>query len=102
MASSNPLGLDFNAVPGIKTQAESSVVVPHQAPKTNTALQLADALGEIYQPARRAAIVYAQKQQEKAEAQAKTDALKSMGADFAEAVRQGLIEPTQSPWYMDA
>lgn len=96
------LGMDFNDVPGIRVAADPGAVLAQQPQRTNAALQLADALGDLHPAARRAGYVYAQKKQDEAEAQAKVDALKTMGQDFAEATRRGLIEPTQNPWYMQA
>lgn len=96
------LGQDFNDVPGIRVAADPAAVLGQRVGPTNSALQLAEALGDIHPAARRAGYVYSQKQQEKATAQARVDALKNMGKDFEQAVREGLIEPTSSPWYMNA
>ena len=72
------------------------------APTTNSAIQLADALGSVAPEAREFAQRYAQEEEAKASAQARTDALRTSGAAFADAVQQGLIEKTQNPWYMSA
>lgn len=73
-----------------------------QAPRTNAALQLADSLARLDPEAQRAMQGIASDRADKARAQAKKDAIQASGAELAQAVRDGLIEPTQNPWYMDA
>lgn len=94
-------GKDFLSAPSLIPQADvGSVAGKAQAPSTNPALQLATALKDLNPEAHQAAMAYAQDQADKQGAQAKIDALKTQGLDFAEATRRGLIEPTQNPWYM--
>ena len=73
-----------------------------QGPTQNAALQLADALGEIEPAAREFTQQRASDLRREAAVEARKDALAASGATFADAVRQGLIEPTQNPFYMDA
>ena len=73
-----------------------------QAPQTNEALQLAAALADVAPEARQFSMQVAEEEQRKAALQARTDALKTSGAAFKDAVDQGLIERTQNPWYMSA
>lgn len=72
------------------------------APATNPALQLASALADIEPTAAAFTQQRAQDLTREAAIQAKTDAIRTSGAAFADAVRDGTIEPTQNPFYMDA
>lgn len=73
-----------------------------QAPVTNSALQLADALKDVTPEARQAMQGFAQDQAEKQRAQAKKDAIQASGALLADAVRAGKLRATQNPWYVQA
>lgn len=83
-------------------QQASGVGASIAAPRTNAALQLAQSLQDIEPSARDTLLVYAKDQREKATAQARHDALVSSGAKLGDAVRDGTIEPTQNPWYVQA
>lgn len=92
-----------NSLPQIERPANpQSVAYTVYAPKTNPALQLAESLSNLEPKAGQLAANYSRLQEHKAEEQSKADALKTQGADYAEAVRTGAIEPTQSPWYIQA
>lgn len=73
-----------------------------QGPTQNAALQLAEALGDIEPAAREFTDQRGADLRREAAVEARKDALAASGATFADAVRQGLIEPTQNPFYMDA
>ncbi len=72
------------------------------APRTNAALQLADALKDATPEARAAMQGIADQEADKARTRAKQDALKAEGQPLADAVRSGRIDATQNPWYMQA
>jgi murein DD-endopeptidase MepM/ murein hydrolase activator NlpD len=72
------------------------------APRTNAALELAQSLAQAMPEARAAMQGYAEDQAQKQAAKAKKDALVASGAKFADAVRRGVLKPTQNPWYMQA
>lgn len=72
------------------------------APRTNAALQLADALKDATPEARAAMATIADSEADKARTRAKQDALKAEGQPLADAVRSGQIDATQNPWYMSA
>lgn len=72
------------------------------APSTNSALQLAEALGDLQPAARALGASLGEDLQQKAEAHARRDATVASGARLADAVRQGIIHPTQNPWYTQA
>lgn len=72
------------------------------APSTNPALQLASALADIEPTAAAFTQQRAQDLTREAAIRAKTDAVRTSGAAFADAVRDGTIEATQNPFYMDA
>lgn len=72
------------------------------APATNPALQLASALADIEPAAAAFTQQRAADLTREANIRAKSDAIKSSGAAFADAVRDGKIERTQNPFYMDA
>lgn len=94
---------DFNSVPGLQPAADvGSLAGKVQAPRTNAALQLADALGDISPQLRQTGLQIAQQKADESAVKAKTDALSTMGLDYGEAVRRKLIEPTQNPWYIQA
>lgn len=71
-------------------------------PQTNSALQLAEALGELVPTARALAGSIGEDLQTTAEANARRDATVASGARLADAVRSGVIRPTQNPWYTQA
>lgn len=71
-----------------------------EAPRTNTALQLAGALAQT-QPALNDALLDVGLQAKaKQEAKAQADALVAHGQAFGDAVRAGILKPTQNPWYI--
>lgn len=72
------------------------------APATNTALQVAQALGRLSPVASAAMKQVAADKQRKADAEAKRDALVTNGAAYADAVRDGRLRKTQNPWYIQA
>jgi murein DD-endopeptidase MepM/ murein hydrolase activator NlpD len=72
------------------------------APKSNAALQLAASLGDIAPAAASLGTELGQQLDAKAQEQAKRDAIAASGARLADAVRDGKIQPTQNPWYMQA
>lgn len=73
-----------------------------QAPTTNAALQLAEALKDVTPEARQAMQGIAEDRAAAAKAQAQKDALQASGAQLADAVRDGKLKPTQNPWYIQA
>lgn len=94
--SANPLergGIDVaQQLPGARLQA----------PRTNAALDLADALKDATPEARQFAQGIAEDQARKSQAQARQDALHNEGAALSDAVRSGKIDATQNPWYIKA
>jgi hypothetical protein len=70
--------------------------------RTNAALDLARSLSEFRPAADQALDVYADHLITKARSKAKADALTNAGKAFGDAVREGKIEPTQNPWYIQA
>src|ERR1700761_7188866 len=71
-----------------------------QAPSTNAALQLADALKGVSEDLGPALDQFAAHQSAVASAKAQRDAFLTSGKPFADAVRDGQIAPTQNPWYI--
>lgn len=84
------------------TQQAQGVGARIQAPSTNAALQLAQSLGSIEPSANQALQTYAANKNKEATLQAKHDALVASGAKLADAVRDGTLEPTSNPWYVQA
>lgn len=79
---------------------ESGQGIGYEAPRSNSLLALGGALGELEPTLAGALQGYAKGQEQKAQAKATADALRSSGKAFADAVREGKIEPTQNPWYI--
>lgn len=73
-----------------------------EAPRTNSALQLAGALQGVNDKLPDALQAIGSTMQAKVAAKAHADAMANSGQAFADAVRAGKIEPTQSPWYIRA
>lgn len=73
-----------------------------QAPVTNSALQLAEALARVSPEAQATMQGIAKTRADRAREQAKRDALQASGAGLADAVREGKLKPTQNPWYIQA
>lgn len=73
-----------------------------QAPQTNSALELASSLAGLNPALGDALQGYAKVEQEKLASKAKADALANSGQAFADAVREGKVQPTQNPWYIRA
>lgn len=72
------------------------------APTTNPSLRLAQALAGVNEELGPVLGAISRGQQEKQEAKALRDALASGGAALADAVREGKIEKTQNPFYVQA
>lgn len=72
------------------------------APEDNDALRLSRSLAGFNEQANALIQGTLGRMQVKAETKAQADALRGQGLEFAEAVRQGIIEPTQNPWYITA
>jgi hypothetical protein len=70
--------------------------------ETNGALQLSHALAGLSDESHGFVQALGAQLQQRAEAKAQQDALGASGEAFANAVRDGKIEPTQSPWYIHA
>jgi hypothetical protein len=94
--SSDPLRREEIA---ITARSTGSVVT---APRTNAALDLASALGDIRPEATKAALGVADSVKKRMEAQAARDAIQSQGAELSTAVREGKLEATQNPYYIQA
>ncbi len=92
-----------SAPPEVQVTANPEAVAYSSfAPRSNPALQLAQALSELRPEAGAAAEAYAQHEMQRADLETRQAALKTQGASFAEATRRGLIEPTQNPWWIQA
>lgn len=92
---------DPSAVPGVDLIAHPTGDTLEAAP-TNSALQLADSLREVEPEVGSFVDAYANKVKLQQQQRAQADALRTSGKAFADAVRDGTIEPTQNPWYMKA
>lgn len=73
-----------------------------QAPRTNSALQLAESLQDLNPQLQTFLGRYGEQLVERAKQSARRDVLLSSGTRFADAVRNGQIEPTQNPFYIQA
>lgn len=78
------------------------VSVALTAPETNSGLQLAQALTGVNEELGPALQGYAQIERQKLSAKAQQDALANSGKGFSDAVRDGTLQPTQNPWYIQA
>jgi murein DD-endopeptidase MepM/ murein hydrolase activator NlpD len=74
----------------------------YSAGRTNAALQLSDSLKELTPEFNQALANIADKEATKQREQGRLDALRNQGAPLANAVRDGKIDATQNPWYMEA
>lgn len=84
---------------GVVARSTGSVVT---APRTNAALELASALGDLRPEANKAALGVADSVKKREEARAARDAIQSQGAELSTAVREGKLEATQNPYYIQA
>lgn len=84
------------------TENPESVAYSYWAPKTNPAIQLATSLQDLRPQLQEFTLREAAFQETKANEASKQAAIKTMGEDFAQAVREGKIEPTQNPWFIQA
>jgi hypothetical protein len=94
--SSDPLRRDTIAVTARST---GSVVT---ASRSNAALDLANALGDLRPEATKAALGVADSVKKRMETKAARDAIQSQGAELSTAVREGKLEATQNPYYIQA
>lgn len=92
---------DVSAPPGIQV-VQPAATVEAQPPATNPALQLADALRESSPEIDNGLNNIAGHLQRVQSLKAQTDAMRTSGKAFADAVRDGDILPTQNPWYVKA
>lgn len=99
---SGPLGQPTDQPKVFESINPSAVGQSAQAPRRNAALELAGSLAEISPLARDFAGQYADWATKDARDRASKIAIENKGTDFAELVRTGKIEPTQSPWFMQA
>lgn len=72
------------------------------AGRTNSALELAGSLANLSQAGHTFITQYADQAQAVARADAQKKAIELKGLGFKEAVKQGKIDPTSSPWWMTA
>lgn len=72
------------------------------AGRNNSALELAGSLRELSPTFAAFGVEYERQAQQRAQADAQKAALTNKGMNFAEAVRQGKIDPTASPFWMAA
>lgn len=94
--SANPLNRD--EVQRIAQDAGAS----YESSRTNTALQLASSLSDISPVAQETIRQVGAQLQAKQTARAKKDVLETQGVALADAVRDGKLEPTSNPWYVQA
>lgn len=73
-----------------------------EAPRTNTALRLAEVLSTVTPEAQQAFQSIAEKRAKTANERAQRDVLLTNGQGLADAVRSGALRPTQNPWYIRA
>lgn len=79
---------------------ESGQGVSFAAPRSNAAMDLAQSLSGVSSELNQFLPVLGKQLEDKQRAKATQDALASSGKAFADAVREGKIEPTQNPWYI--
>lgn len=94
--SNNPL-----QAPGVNLVANQTGAVVG-APETNAALQLANSLAGLNPEVKGITSAIAAEGQARAQARAKADVLSAGGMKLADAVREGKLQKTQNPWYMQA
>lgn len=92
--------LDFATAPQIQVGASEGAMDRAVAPRTNSALQLADTLSELNPKLTQAAGVLVREDQAVQGAAAKKLALQTGGKDLAKAVRDGDITATQNPFFI--
>lgn len=88
--------------PQVQVVANPQAAATAFAPRTNQALELAGSLADLSPVANEFARTYADQAQSVARASAQKKAIELKGQGFADAVRQGKIDPTASPWWMTA
>lgn len=94
--SANPL-----AASGINVVATDNGA-RYVAPASNSALELAHSLRDLTPTANQFLTEYGQQQADNFAAKAKADVIANAGEKFGDAVREGKLEPTQNPWYIQA
>lgn len=94
--SANPLQRDTIQVVARDTGARL------EASRSNSALQLAASLADINPQAQKFINQYGEQLKEESESEARRAVLENAGQKFADATREGKIEPTQNPWFMSA
>lgn len=73
-----------------------------QAPRSNAALDLAESLARIRPESQQLIMGIGEQMRAAAEGRARADVLSTAGQAFGDAVREGRIERTQNPWYIQA
>lgn len=93
-------GLPFTAAPTIGVGASSARIGAAQPAQTNSALQLAGALQDLNPKLTQVGLAVAKEDQDVQAHAAKVKAIETGGKSLADAVREGKIEPTQNPYFI--
>lgn len=93
-------GIDFTDAPAVAINASDAAVNRAQAPRTNGGMQLAAALSELAPEIKGLGARVIKEDAEVQGVAAKKRALELGGQDLASAVRDGKIEATQNPFFI--
>jgi len=93
-------GINFTDAPAVAINASEAAVNRAQAPRTNGGMQLAAALADLSPDVRRLGGLVIKEDAEVQSVAAKKRALELGGQDLASAVRDGKIEATQNPFFI--